>query len=262
VRQLELPLDRSGLRGDVEADLGLVGHDGLDQGRVAEPQTAPGDVDDDPMSGLLLDDRPERFIQVDPAVGQPLDVQLGAGQLEGRGLGPSEEDLPEVPAENRPVGGDEPVPLLVAEDDPVDPRGFGPGKPDGRGFERAGSQDLAGPDREDPPRHGPAQELGKGHEQPGRHDQGRQGGDPPGTARAGAIRRSHGVSASFLMEQTRGRRLAPGFVTRTTPTILATLAPERAGIPSIPSSRRYGAAENGPGWCVARACCFWHCRQS
>lgn len=138
LHEFEVPLDRSGPGGNVEPDIGLVGDDGINQRRVAESQPSPLDLDDEPMLGLLLDDRLERLVQVDPAVGAPLDVQLGPWQLQSHDFGWLEKDLPEVPADDGSVGGDEPGSLFITEDRPIDPRGIRPREVDGGGFQRAG----------------------------------------------------------------------------------------------------------------------------
>ncbi len=71
------------------------------------------------MLGLLADDRLERLVEVDPAVGAPLDFDLGPGQLQGRrGLGLIEQDLPEVPVDDGAVARRSAGPSLIAEDAP------------------------------------------------------------------------------------------------------------------------------------------------
>ena len=51
VPEHEVPLDRPGIAGDVEPDIRLVGQERLGQRRVAEPQPAAVDLDEEPMSG-------------------------------------------------------------------------------------------------------------------------------------------------------------------------------------------------------------------
>ena len=126
------------------------------------------------MIGVLADDRLERLVQVDPAVGAPLDLDARRRAAQGRGSGRWKRICQRFQSKTAAVRGDQRCPALVAEDGadrsrsgrttrggrPRPPASRAPGSP--------------GPGREDAARHGPAQQLGQGREQPGRRDQGRQ----------------------------------------------------------------------------------------
>ena len=164
-----------------------------------------------------------------------------------------EQDLPEVPVEDGPVRGD--------ERSPRSSRRTAPSISVGPNHETR----TAAASSEPGARIRPARAVrmrratvrlsswGRARNSAGRRDQGRQRGDPPATARPGAIRRSHRVSSSFRHGgprpvRLRDRSLAPGLRAARSPrSILATPAPARARIHVRPRPRATRGRERARG---------------
>ena len=53
------------------------------------------------FGGCSADHRLERFVEIDRAVGKPLDVQVALLDRERAAPGPDEQDLPQAPVEHR-----------------------------------------------------------------------------------------------------------------------------------------------------------------
>ena len=78
--ELDIPVNGLGIPPQVQIDVGRIGDDGIGEQRIAKAKPAVFDSDNEPDRRMLGDDRPESLIQVDSAVGKPLDVEVAVAR--------------------------------------------------------------------------------------------------------------------------------------------------------------------------------------
>ncbi len=82
--QVDVPDDRSVEPAEVDRHIGSLGDDRLGESRVAEAKASVRNANEQPLLGVLADHRLERFVEVDRAVGEPLDVQIALFEQQSR----------------------------------------------------------------------------------------------------------------------------------------------------------------------------------
>ena len=142
--QVDVPADRFIEHAEIDCHFGLLGDDRLGESRIAEPQASARNANDEPFWGMVADDGLEGLVQVDRAVGEPLDVEIALLDQELGIGGLSEEDLREAPVEDRAGRRQELIALCVVEHETLDRGRAGPGKRDRAELDAAGRENPVG----------------------------------------------------------------------------------------------------------------------
>ena len=119
-RQVDIPDDRFIKHAEIDRQIAVFGEDRLGKGGVAETEAAVGHANDQSLGRILTDHRLERLVEVDRAVGKPLEIEVAAFDQECRFRGLGEEDLREAPGENGPRRTKKLVPLRIVKHDALD----------------------------------------------------------------------------------------------------------------------------------------------